>query len=159
MLDNEILIEENYPAARDFLDLLPPKMRSLAANMFLEAIRFGIMEPDQACETIIATARHEKYPRKNKLFIADHIEKFPFEAGSLINYYLEWENLSTEQKEAARIEQSKDFRLMHMANLPPTEKQIQYLRKLGYKGSIGNREQASEMIDKLVKRQNNGSQM
>ena len=159
MCDNEPIIEENYPATRAFLDLLPSKMRSLAATLFLDVIRVGIEEPDQACEAIIATARNTRYPKNNKLFIADQIEKFPFEAGSLINYYLEWENLSSEEKEATRNDQSKNFRSIHMAKLPPTEKQIQYLKKLGCKGPIGNRAQASERINELLKRKNYGSQM
>lgn len=139
---------------RRFQAHFEPRQRGHIANAFLSPVRNGETEPHR----VVSAVRHDllaqavkwkrwgNYPegRKRNEQIVSLIDAYFDEAVDLARYYLWWEGLSEPEKRHMKAER-------WMAQQLPTEKQVKYLRSLGYTGQIESKLQASELIDKLLK--------
>jgi len=138
---------------RDFLNHFDPRQRATVANLFLPPVRQGVIEPHR----IVSAVRHDllmqavRWKRWGNLKGKKHNEQIVSmidlhfdEALDLARYYLWWESLSAEEQRRIKAEK-------WMAQQQATDKQINYLRALGYAGEIESKLHASELIDKLLK--------
>jgi len=66
------------------------------------------------------------------------------EAVDSARWAIQWDRLSDPEKQRVKAER-------WMAEQPPTEKQVKYLRSLGYDGEVESKLHASELIDRLLK--------
>ena len=133
-----------------FLELFPPKDRSLVANRFLQIIRSGESDPIAVVWGVHNRITKSPYiiKRNEKILVKEILNNFNL-ATEYAEHLIEWENLPYEKREAIKNERSKKYKLLHMTKLPPTEKQIRYLRSMGFTGPVFDRAEASEKIDKL----------
>jgi hypothetical protein len=73
------------------------------------------------------------------------------EARECARWYTHYERLSPEAKARLKEQRAEEGRRAWMSTQPPTDKQLAYLRSLGYAGEVPDRLRASELIDRLVK--------
>jgi len=78
-----------------------------------------------------------------------YLNVFKQDAINFADYVLEREALPKKVRLAINQYQSTKYRDEHIATKAPTQKQVSMLKYLGFKGSIQNRLDASEMISKL----------
>jgi len=77
------------------------------------------------------------------------IESYRREALDFASYVLDKVNLPLEVQQRIKKLQGEKHRREYMEKDPPTEKQIKFLRELGYEGTVQNKLEASEMISKV----------
>ena len=143
-----------------FLEYFELRERSLVSNLILYQIRDGVSDATQVLRGVRTglhkqTARYRQYNQQNFVRrnqkILNTLSVHPDDALALVEWAFWWERLSPEEKQAIRQEASETYRRQHMDSQPPTERQIKYLRSLGWPGEIESKLDASEKIDKLLK--------
>jgi len=134
-----------------FLSYFPPEQRSAANNFLLEAVRAGCNEPNQVVGYALETARCRCHlEAAQTLSLLSHLDPEALVAGA--RWALWWESLSPEEKRRFREERAEEAIARWMEQNPPTEKQMAYLNRLGYRGPApANRLEASRLIGELVK--------
>ena len=150
----------NLPTeARDtFLAHFPQTKRGTVANWFLEPIRErGTSEPYPVVCAVLEMLEH----RLTRPWTSDEARVAIHEAMEIIldhdadalacaSYYIAYSQLS----DAARAALKEHVRAQHkdawMAENPPSEHQIRYLRSLGYAGTPASMRDASDTIDRLL---------
>ncbi|HPZ09021.1 MAG TPA: hypothetical protein PL110_12960 [Candidatus Eremiobacteraeota bacterium] len=131
---------------RKFLEYFEPSKRSTVANTFLSPIRKGVTDPD-----LIITEVYEKARRdKEKHYISDTIFSYLSEAFKYVSYLHDWEHLPDSEKQYYKNIQAKKAVKAYMAKEAPTEKQLSYLKVLGYTGPAPEtKADASELISTI----------
>lgn len=134
-----------------FLSHFPPEQRSTAANNLLEAVRAGRSEPHQVVGYALETAyRRCHLEAAQTLLLLSNLNPEALLAGA--RWALWWESLSPEEKRRFREERAEAAIERWMEQAPPTDRQLAYLNRLGYRGPTpANRLEASRLIDELVK--------
>ena len=134
-----------------FLSYFPHNQRATANNFLLEAVRAGCNEPKQVVGYALETARRRCHlEAAQTLSLLSHLDPEALLAGA--RWALWWESLSPEEKRRFREERAEEAIERWMEQNPPTEKQMAYLNRLGYRGpEPANRLEASRLIDELVK--------
>ena len=141
-------------AARDaFLAHFPTTHRSFITNAFLFAVRRGMRTPS----TILASVEDElnkcitwgldhngRYAEALTVIAAHRGGAFAF-----AEWALSWKALTPAEKERYRGDKSEQYRQAWMEQQPATEKQIAYVRALGYRGEVTSKAHASEVIERL----------
>jgi len=141
------------PSDRRFLAHFEPRQRGNIANLFLDPVRRGETEPHRIVSAVrydllkqvIRWKRwrnHDGIARNEQ--IVDLIDAHFDEAVDYARWAIWWESLSDPEKRRIRAERWMSTQLA-------TDKQVKYLRALGYTGEIESKLQASEWIDKLLK--------
>jgi len=131
---------------RKFLEYFAPEKRSTVANNFLWIIRKGITDPDLVVTEVYEKARKDR----DKHYISDTIFAYLSEAFKFVSYLIDWEKLPEEEKRYYKNIQAKKAVKAYMAKELPTEKQLQYLRALGYTGPAPeSKADASELISTI----------
>lgn len=135
---------------RRFLNHFEIRQRATVANLFLYAVRRGITEPHR----IVSAVRHDLLAqairwgnhdgKERNEHILSVIDTHFDEALDYARWALWWESLSAQERHRIKAEK-------WMAQQPATEKQIAYLRSLGWTGEIESKLHASELIDRLLK--------
>jgi hypothetical protein len=144
---------------KKLLEHFEPSRRSFVANTYLESIRAGIHHPFQVL-TDVKHKLHEVIARSQRWgHLSDVAERnqkvldilidFHDEAMEYAAYCLDWERLTPEQKSRIRGVQGEQYRRAHMEQQPATDKQIAYIRGLGYLGEVTSKAHASELIERL----------
>jgi hypothetical protein len=151
------------PAARDaFLSHFPANKKGTIANLFLSPIRRRVIVPGLVVEAVV----HELYQRlenpapwASEAYLDDAahasqvIQDHRLEAIAFAQYYIEYEQLPYTERQALKAQRGDEHRAAWMAAQPPTEKQLGYLRKLGYAGPApASKADASAEIDRLLAR-------
>lgn len=144
----------------NFLCLFPDNMKSHISNIFFEAVRHGSKNPDQVLFNVMAkgtvklkTAIHFNDKRdevKYKLLLKN-LEKYQPEARAFALYCLSWETLPPEIREADKRKRAERYRSKWLDTQEPTQKQRDYLKKLGWTGCIISKQHASKLIERLKK--------
>jgi nitroreductase len=131
---------------RKFLEYFEPAKRSTVANTFLTPIRKGMTDPD-----LIITEVYEKARRdKEKHYISDTIFSYLSEAFKYVSYLQDWEHLPDSEKQYYKNIQAKKAVKAYMAKEKPTDKQLSYLKALGYTGPAPeSKADASELISTI----------
>lgn len=141
------------PRRQEFLALLPIHARNVASQTFLRATRaaaaMGTYAPgilsniltDTNTRIAEAKRRRDDLVAARFALIRDAIQHHRPEALAFVAWCLEWDKLTPTKKSAARAE-------AHFAHEPATERQISYLRSLGWTGQPGlSKSAASRLID------------
>jgi hypothetical protein len=150
------------PSPRPLLPHIPERQRAPLMNRFLDPIRIrGIVEPTETVKCVVAGLQQDLRRRGRWNTASDLgplrdtrlvVLAYPTEALALAAEAVVYEHLpadeKTELKEIRRVSGCQ----AHMARLPPTEKQPQYLRRLGVVTVPANRMDASQLIDAHVRR-------
>lgn len=135
-------------AKRLYLSYFPHPQRSGAANHLLEAVRAGCDEPNQVVGFALERARYKsQWSDYARLFLVmAELDTDAIFAGA--RWALWWETLSPTEKAAYRRPQQERAIQAWMETQAPTEKQVAYLRALGYTGpEPSSRAEASRLIE------------
>lgn len=140
---------------RKFLEYFPNNKRATVANEFLKPIRKDA--PIDAIQIVRAVENNCNPAGKRydtgKNYICEAIRQFFSEALEYAKYCFDWEQLSYEEKDKIKRERGKTAILEHMEKEAPTEKQIKYLRSLGYVGAgPQSKGEACKLIDDILVR-------
>jgi hypothetical protein len=143
---------------RAWLAEQPQKRQSTVANDFLHAIRGHAARLPQE---VLAYARQAAVHRSCSQWntpqeraywqqVAREIrEEKRAAALAFAEWCLAYESLDPEAKRQLKAGRGEQYRVRWMAAQPPSEKQIAYLRALGYQGEVQSKAHASELIDSL----------
>jgi hypothetical protein len=144
-----------------FLGLFPDSMKAHISNIFLGAVRQGAENPDRVLVDVMTSslARLKTAERFNDsrdevkfrllLRVMDtHQDK----ARGFARYCTDWEALPPTQKGIVKAARAQEYRAQYLDSQPATEKQIKYLRNLGWSGDITSKQQASGLIEKYKSR-------
>ncbi len=141
-------------ADRAFLDLFPANRRSHVANLFLDPVRRGIATPTQVYGAVYAELRRRLegprwhgYDDTNDRLIFDTLRGNYDAAVAYAGWCVAYEQLPPEEKKRRKQASTAEGIGLWQEQQPPTEKQIAYIRALGYTGPIENRRHASSVID------------
>ena len=137
--------------SNEILNALPEKRQRAFAQPFYTAARQGAKRPRDVVSAVLATAVEmvAAGDRDRGAEILRVIGSAPVEALDFGKYVLEHEALPAGQKTHERARQKGDYTKEGMVG-PPTEKQLSYLRVLGYKGPAPTtKREASELIEEL----------
>ncbi len=157
-------------ASRDFLELLPQPQRGTVANVFLNQIRANphliaaTAVPSARVDTLLILVHEELQGRcrraraggwydelaKVREWIA-LINRHPAEALAYAQWCLDYEALPREERERQKRQRGDQYRLNYMDRQPPTERQIEFLRRRGYTGRIDSKQHASSLVDIYVR--------
>lgn len=134
-----------------FLSHFPHNQRATATNFLLQAIRAGCNEPNQVVGYALETAcRRCHLEAAQTLRLLSELDFEALLAGA--RWALWWESLSPEEKRRFREGRAEEAIERWMEQNPPTDRQLAYLNRLGYRGPTpANRLEASRLIDELVK--------
>ena len=131
---------------------IPSNKVGVATNILLGCLRAGGKSQDDLYHYL----ENEKFKRDrwggdeivDKLFdlVSWDADNCVEEA---IEYYLEWEKLSHEEKDRIKRSRGAEYATQSMAGKPPTEKQIAYIKSKG-KTVPSDRLEASKLIDILI---------
>ncbi len=153
-------------ASRDFLELLPQPQRGTVANVFLNQVRAN---PHLIAATAVPSARastvfilvHEALRGRCRRARAGGqydelakvgewlalLDRHPDEALAYAQWCLDYEALPREERERRKRDRGEQYRTAHMDRQAPTDKQVEYLRRMGYDGPIDSKAFASSLID------------
>jgi hypothetical protein len=140
-------------SGRAWLEQWPAARRTGLANLFCEAVRAGNTTPDRVVAHVQqAVSRRLQWSTREERRVHFHQVLMALAAdrpGTLAyaETVIAWEALPYDVRQAAKHERAAHYQQQHMADLPPTDKQLTYLRSLGYAGTApGNRAEASALI-------------
>lgn len=145
--------------ARDtFLAHFSETKRGTVANWFLLPIRDGHIDPQVAVAHVIGqlTRRRDaawtsEHARAEADFTIATIQTFRAEALAFAAYYIAYERLPAAERAALKERERAQHRDAWMAGNAPSDRQIAYLRRLGYTGPAPTTMRAaSDAIDQLL---------
>lgn len=138
-------------ADQSFLERFPTARRSTVSNRFLEVVRAGITDPRTIASRVLATCRdHARMRHPYDQDIVEAMLTYPQEALAYAQDRIEYEAMPYAERQKMKAEKQQDYQREYMEKMPPTQKQLDYLVKLGYFKIPDNRHEASQIIDELV---------
>lgn len=157
---------------RDLMDLFPQRERGTIAQRFYDAVRGGVRDADAVVAWVHAwlrtdiarcressssdwpgwAERRAEQAERDEIW-AEKLLMHPAETRAFAQYVIEREQLPRAVREAEKQARSVEYARAYMAQQPPTDKQLAYLRKLGHRGEVGSKAEASELIDRHVRQQ------
>ncbi len=154
------------PASRDFLELLPQPQRSTVANVFLNQVRrnphliAATAVPSVRPNAVLILVREELQGRCRRARAGGWydelakvgkwlalLDRHQGQALAYAQWCLDYEALPREERERQKRQKAEQYRTASMDCQPPTEKQVSYLRRLGYTGRLDSKAHASSLID------------
>lgn len=143
---------------KEFLQHFPNARRSYVSNTVLYAVRAGARTP----KAVLAAVEHELSEtaiRSRRWGFTDTMERtesiyatlneFHDEALAFCAWALAWEALPAAERERQKKAKGAPHRQAYLDTQPATDKQVSYIRALGYHGPVTSKASASELIDKL----------
>jgi hypothetical protein len=143
---------------RGLLERFTPNRRSYVANTFLYAVRSGARTPAK----VLADVEHqlsETARRSRRWGFTDTIERtesiysilneYHDEALAFAQWCISYEALPPGEKARRKAEKGAPHRQAWMEQQPATEKQVAYIRSLGYEGPVTSKAHASSLIEQL----------
>lgn len=150
------LVQDNFTTLRAFLAHFPQEQRSQVTNIYLSAVRQGARTAGDVL-TRVTIDLHSRlrqaaqYRDKETHAKIDNIiyffEHYDEDAEAFARWALAWERLSPTDKAKHKAGTAREAIRAHMDREDPTEKQIAYLRMMGYTGPIDSKAHASALID------------
>jgi hypothetical protein len=144
--------------SKALLDHFPERHRSWVQNTFLAIVRAGASHPDDVLAGVGAKVEAD---RRQRFGDPDRLERDNLllarlrsdDAVALATYCIGYERLPRVERDRLRAVAAEQGQRRWMKQLPPTERQLNYLEALGHSGpSPANRLEASRLIDSLVQR-------
>lgn len=138
---------------RALLAHAPERLRSQIVNALLWEVRAGAHLPAGVIDGAIRGlrvrlgdwGREDPQARELLALLLQHRA----DALAFAAWCIEWERLPVAEKERQRAARGEEHRQQWLGEQPPTVKQIDYCRTLGYTGEIHSKRHASELIDGL----------
>jgi acyl-CoA reductase-like NAD-dependent aldehyde dehydrogenase len=143
---------------RALLERFPGPRRSYVANTFLYAVRSGARTPGK----VLADVEHElseTAKRSRRWNFTDTIERtesiyailneYHDEALAFAAWAIRWEALPPAERERQKQAKGAPHRQKYLEEQPATERQINYVRSLGYHGPVTSKAHASSLIEQL----------
>lgn len=143
---------------RALLERFPGTRRSYVANTFLYAVRSGARTPAK----VLADVEHELSEtaiRSRRWGFTDTIERtesiysilneYHDEALAFAAWAIRWEALPPAERQRQKQAKGAPHRQAYMEQQPATEKQVAYIRALGYEGPVTSKAHASTLIEQL----------
>ncbi len=141
------------------LERFPQNRRAYVANTVLFAVRAGAKNPLQVLVDVnkTLTGALERARRWNNqsgiierteqvyIILHEHHE----EAMDLCRWALWWESLPQAERDRQKAARGAEHRQAYMESQPASEKQVAYIRALGFAGEVTSKAHASELIDQL----------
>ena len=146
--------DDSNDERRRILEDCPVKLRGYFTNLFLSPVRRGLREPQQIVSSIVQELEGKLNrwgPDENKREYLAIIQSYRIEALDFADWAVWYHSLSPEEIAARKQKLHDDFRREWMSSQPATDKQISYLRVLGYDGDVTSKQEASELITKFMK--------
>lgn len=145
-------------AARDtFLAHFPQNKRGTIANWFLRPIREHADDPQIVVSCVLADLyRRLENAWASEKALADAsaaieiIQEHRAEALAFAAYYVAYERLPDAERAASKEHERQGHKDAWMTGQPPSDRQLTYLRSLGYAGTPASMREASEAIDRLL---------
>ena len=153
-----IVAHPEQDTRRAFLERFPDHLRSTIANTFLCAIRAGAtteadvvyrVERVYLCRLDAGERVRDGLARRRAQAVLDALTADPDQAAAFAAWCLEWESLPAEERAKRKRCRSEEHRRQWLDQQPPTPKQVNYCRLLGYQGAIESKRHASEIIEQL----------
>jgi len=142
--------------ARAFIELFGSRSAPIASRFYNVYRDEHPAAPEDLVRGVMKDAKRRYYDRwaseKTKaenLDLARRLKSDRDEAVKFAQYVIWRENLTPEEHARLKAIQAEEGRRAWMETQPPTEKQINYLRLLGYEGEVESRGHASQLIDEL----------
>lgn len=146
---------QNEQARIDFLSLIETRRRSVVTNAFLNQVRNGITDPwkivagvcNDLREKINRAWSDETRERDQRTYelITTHL----IDAARFASWAAAYEAQPAEVRAESRRTAQEEHVSRWLSNQPPSEKQLSYIRSLGYKGEVSSKLHASEIINSL----------
>jgi hypothetical protein len=147
--------------SRELLEHFEAKRRSLIVNLFLAPVRAGVRVPEQIVEHVEGELL-ERWGAAHRWRNAERIRTFrddlrtlrehAEEALGLARWAIVYEGLPPAERQKLKDQRSREGIRAWMGTQPPTQKQLDYLAALGYRGEVTSRGHASDLIDGLTRR-------
>jgi hypothetical protein len=127
---------------RAFLELFEIPERNSISQYFHFRVREGA---DTPCSVAVRVAAHvgariaqawgdEVETRRQRAYLdalSDHLDL----ALQFAQHVIDWEALPATEREARKAERGRVYQFQAMATQPPTDRQLAYLARLGYRGA------------------------
>lgn len=133
-----------------FLQQFPSEWRGAIGNLFYEAVRSGAQPTRPICSHVLAAARQKAQQPPGKVDwqqVVDALLADPEAALDMALYAVQQEHMDPKEKAARKEANAERGRQEHMARRPATEKQLAFLRRLGYSGEVLSMAHASTLIE------------
>ncbi len=143
--------------SKALLDRFEQPLKSSISNLFLAPVRSGAARFPRA---VLAEVLRELQDRRARAAAGGWRETFELtgtilatiaahegEAIAFGAWALEWEALPREERERRKRDRGDQYRISYMDRQGPTERQVEYLRRMGYRGPIDSKAHASSLID------------
>jgi hypothetical protein len=143
---------------RALLERFPGTRRSYVANTFLYAVRSGARTPGK----VLADVEHElseTAKRSRRWGFTETVERtesiysilneYHDEALAFAAWAIRWEALPPAERERQKRAKGEVHRQAYLDTQPATDKQIAYIRALGYHGPVTSKAHASSLIEQL----------
>lgn len=114
-----------------FLDLFPTYHRSTIANRFYYAVRNGCIDIAAVVVCVVGESRRLRDDGAVRI-----IQENPAAAHEFADYAIEWEQLPHQVKHKIKQQKSEIHKEEYLRTQPPTDKQIKYLKALGYSKEV-----------------------
>jgi hypothetical protein len=82
--------------------------------------------------------------------ICTALTAYPDEAAAFAAWCFGWEAKPDAERQAIKEARAHEGMRHWMSGQPATERQMAYLARLGHRGPVGDRRQASDLIDRLL---------
>lgn len=139
-----------------FLADYPRAGQGTITNWFCYAVRDGAKTPSEVLSTVAYTVQRRIGVNQNYslsdadlLTLLEHLTD-P-EADEFAAFIIERESLPADERERLKAESGKTYQQAYMANEPPTEKQVSYLKYLKCATVPTSKLEASQLIDEILK--------
>ncbi len=143
---------------RALLERFIPTRRSYVANTFLYSVRSGARTPAK----VLADVEHElseTAKRSRRWGFSETVERteavysvlneFHDEALAFAAWAIRWEALPPAERERQKAAKGAIHKQAYMEQQPATDKQVAYIRSLGYQGVVTSKAHASSLIEQL----------
>lgn len=148
-------------ASKTLLDHFGHALRSTVANLYLHPIREGRAGEPRAVHAAVVRTLHERREQARRGgwresfeladAILDTITRYEEDALAYAAWALEWEALPPEERRRQKGERSAQHMAAVMDRQAPTEKQVAFIRKMGFTNPIPSKAFASSVIDCLTR--------
>jgi len=148
-------------ASKTLLDHFGQSLRSTVANLYLRPIRErGACDPRAVHAAVVRDLQERRAQAhrggwRESFELADAIlttvTDYEADALAYAAWALAWEALSPEERRRQKGERSAQHIASIMDRQPPTEKQIAYIRRMGFTDPIPSKAFASSVIDLLTR--------
>lgn len=143
----------NWEYEGKFLENFDKRWRGTIGDQICRIIRTGETDTDYILKALREKCDANVEQGYNTEFYQQLcIESYSFEARCFVEFLLWRENLSWDEKQRLKAEWQEREKTNRLKQIPPTEKQLNYLKKLGVSETPKTMHEASEMIGKAIRR-------